>query len=107
MRGEYPPEAIRAAIVGQPCRHTFTVTGSLAPTVTVTAGTLPDGPTLASGGVLSDIPTPAGVSAFTVTASNGAAPDAVLATAVTVADVESRTNPLLGSLDELFTGLAG
>ena len=64
---------------GTPYTHTFTATGSPAPTFSVTGGTLPPGLTLMTGGVLSGTPTSAGNGSFpnlTVTAANGVAPAA-------------------------------
>ncbi|RVW06157.1 YncE family protein [Rhodococcus spongiicola] len=57
--------------IGQPYTHAFTLTGDPAPHVTVTAGALPDGMTLTSGGVLAGTPTASGQFTFTVTADNG------------------------------------
>ena len=71
-----PPSPV---IVGTPYTFTFTVTGSPAPTFSLTGGTLPPGLTLSSGGVLSGTATSAGSGNFpniTVTASNGTLPDA-------------------------------
>ncbi|MEV0946118.1 putative Ig domain-containing protein, partial [Rhodococcus sp. NPDC049939] len=68
-----PPDGV----VGQPYEHTFTVTGTPAPTVTVTDGALPDGLRLSEQGVLSGTPTTTGPHAFTVTASNGFGENAV------------------------------
>lgn len=74
-----------AGVVGNAYNFTFTLGGSPEPTVAVTAGTLPDGLTLdADSGAVTGMPTVAGVFTFTVTASNGTAPDAVLATSITV-----------------------
>ncbi|MBS0658714.1 MAG: hypothetical protein JSR82_10775 [Verrucomicrobia bacterium] len=59
--------------VGTAYSHTFTATGSPAPTFSVFAGTLPNGITLTSGGLLSGTPTSAGTGSFpniTVRASN-------------------------------------
>ena len=71
-----PPSPV---IVGTPYTFTFTVTGSPAPTFSLTGGTLPPGLTLSSGGVLSGTATSAGSGNFpniTVTAGNGTLPDA-------------------------------
>lgn len=67
-----------SGVVGSAYTHTFTATGfPSAFNWTVTVGTLPAGLTLnATTGVLSGTPTAAGASAFTVTCSNGVAPDA-------------------------------
>lgn len=71
-----PPSPV---IVGSPYSHTFTATGSPAPTFTLTGGTLPPGLNLSASGVLSGTPTFAGNGSFpniTVTATNGNAPAA-------------------------------
>ncbi|HEX8116234.1 MAG TPA: Calx-beta domain-containing protein [Pyrinomonadaceae bacterium] len=68
-----PPQAVTRAAYS----HTFTATGSPAPTFSVTGGTLPTGLFLTSAGVLSGTPTTAGTySNITVTASNGVSPAA-------------------------------
>ncbi|MBS0660097.1 MAG: S8 family serine peptidase [Verrucomicrobia bacterium] len=82
--GGTPPSITSGApagpvIVGTPFTHTFTASGSPAPTFAVTAGTLPSGLTLSPGGVLSGTATSAGSGTFsgiTVTASNGNNPPA-------------------------------
>ena len=66
--------------VGQAYSYTYTATGYPDPTFTVSSGTLPAGLTLTSAGALSGTPTHSGTYTFTVTASNGAAPDAVSTT---------------------------
>jgi hypothetical protein len=63
--------------VGAPYSSTFAASGYPSPTFTVSSGTLPAGLTLTSAGVLSGAPTSTGTSTFTVTASNGASPDAI------------------------------
>jgi len=60
--------------------------------VRVTAGTLPDGLPLSTDGVLSGTPTAAGTFTFTLTASNGTAPDAVL-NDVTITVTPPATSP--------------
>ncbi|MGW9567894.1 putative Ig domain-containing protein [Prescottella equi] len=64
--------------VGQRYRFDFGLAGDPAPTVVVTAGTLPAGLTLSTAGVLSGIPTAGGRFEFTVTATNGVGADARL-----------------------------
>jgi len=64
------------AAVGTPFSHTFTATGSPAPTLSYSAESLPAGVTR-SGDTLSGTPTQTGDFAITVTASNGVDPDAV------------------------------
>ncbi|QIK61952.1 hypothetical protein G7068_01065 [Leucobacter viscericola] len=67
-----------AGVVGSDYSYSFDVSGPPMPTVSVTAGALPDGLTLSTDGVLSGTPTAPGTYTFTLTASNGTAPDAVL-----------------------------
>jgi uncharacterized repeat protein (TIGR03803 family) len=70
------PTSLPAETVGASYSQTLTANGGTAPyTFAVTAGSLPAGLTLSSGGVLSGTPTAAGSSSFTVTAtdSTGAA----------------------------------
>ena len=82
--GATPPSFTSApptgpVIVGTPFTHTFTANGSPAPTFALTAGTLPPGLSVTSGGVLMGTATSAGTGTFsglTVTASNGNAPNA-------------------------------
>jgi predicted extracellular nuclease len=59
-----------AATVGAPYSFNFTVGGTGAATVTVTAGSLPPGLTLSASGVVTGTPAAAGDFAFTVRASN-------------------------------------
>lgn len=90
-----------AGVVGQPYRHTFTVTGQPTPvTVTLTAGTLPPGLTLSEAGVLSGTPTEAGPFTFTASADNGVGTPAALAVTLTVtAASEPPATGSPGSLD--------
>lgn len=74
-----------AGVVGTAYSHTFTATGSPAPTFSVTAGTLPAGLSLAAGGLLNGTPTAAGTASFTVTATNGVNPPANQAVMLTIA----------------------
>ncbi|MDH6283314.1 putative Ig domain-containing protein [Prescottella agglutinans] len=86
--------------VGNPYSHTFTLTGNPAPTVTVTAGALPDGLTLSVDGVLSGTPTTTGRFEFTLTASNGIGADAVLPVAVDIDAISTGPMPI-GSLGSM------
>ena len=72
--------------VGTFASITLFATGGPAPTFAVTAGTLPGGVSLSADGVLSGAPAPGtgGEYPVTITASNGVAPDATLAFALTV-----------------------
>lgn len=66
-----------AATVGADYSFTATASGTPAPTFAVTAGALPAGLALnGTTGAISGVPTTAGTSTFTLTASNGTAPDA-------------------------------
>ena len=56
---------------GQPYSFAFTVSGSPTPSVRLSAGQLPDGVTLSSGGALSGTPSRGGSYSFTVVADNG------------------------------------
>ena len=80
------------AIAGQSYSYTFTATGNPAPTFAVTSGTLPAGLELDAAGVLSGIPTTASSSTFTVTATNGVAPDATTE-AITITVAAAPTAP--------------
>ncbi|WP_064076962.1 YncE family protein [Prescottella equi] len=86
-----------AGVIGEFFSYAFTVTGRPAPTVTATAGTLPDGLTLTEDGVLSGTPTTAGRFEFTLTATNGVNPDAVLPVVLEIADTTSSPAGSLGS----------
>jgi Ice-binding-like/Putative Ig domain len=67
-----PPDAT----VGTPYTFPVTASGVPSPTYAVTSGSLPPGLQLdAATGVISGTPTTAGTSTFTITASNGTAPD--------------------------------
>jgi hypothetical protein len=66
------------ASVGEHYRYTFTRTGNPLPTVRRSSGTLPDGLTLSSAGVLSGTPTRAGRFTFVLSAYNGVASAASL-----------------------------
>lgn len=72
--------------VGQAYSHTFSAAGFPAPAFALTAGALPSGLTIAAAsGVLSGTPTVAGNFSGTITASNGAAPDATQAFSIAIA----------------------
>jgi hypothetical protein len=74
------------AAVGTPYTSTITASGTPAASFRVSAGSLPTGLTLdATTGLISGTPTSAGSYTFTVTASNGVAPDTSAAYTVTVA----------------------
>src|SRR4030095_5634667 len=60
------------------------MTGTPAPTVSVTAGVLPTGLTLSASGLLSGTPTQSGSFPVTLTATNGTLPDATQAFTVVV-----------------------
>ncbi|MET4639313.1 ice-binding family protein [Mycetocola sp. 2940] len=70
-------EAPPSATVGANYSFTATASGTPAPTFSVTTGALPAGLALdGATGVISGVPTTAGPSTFTLTVSNGTAPDA-------------------------------
>jgi hypothetical protein len=82
-----------SATVGTAYAFTVTATGTPAPTYEVTAGALPAGLTLDTAtGTITGMPTAAGSSTFTVTASNGTAPDAT-ATYVIATQPAARPTP--------------
>lgn len=62
--------AASAGVLGVAYSHSFTATGSPAPTFAVTAGTLPGGLSLSTAGALSGTPTATGTFSGTVTATN-------------------------------------
>lgn len=72
--------------VGVSYSYTFAASGVPAPTFTVSSGTLPDGVTLSTAGVLSGRPTTTGTFAFTVTAANGVTPNATTGTLTVTVD---------------------
>ncbi|MBG6237748.1 hypothetical protein IWX78_000691 [Mycetocola sp. CAN_C7] len=81
---EYTSETPPDGIVGTPYSHTFTASGTPAPTYSVTSGEQPLGLTLDSTtGELSGTPTAPGSSTITVTATNGTEPE--VSTIVTIA----------------------
>jgi hypothetical protein len=74
------------AAVGTPYTSTITASGTPTASFRVSAGSLPTGLTLdTTTGLISGTPTTAGSYTFTVTASNGVAPDTSAAYTVTVA----------------------
>lgn len=83
------------ATAGTPYEFTVTATGTPAPTYTVSSGALPAGLTLnGTTGVISGTPTTPGTSTFTITASNGTAPDSTATyTLVTAAATPAATGP--------------
>lgn len=69
-----PPTTVTAGVA---ISYQFAATGYPAPTFEVSAGALPDGLALSASGLLTGTLEPGVSSAFTVTASNDVAPDAV------------------------------
>ena len=75
-----------AGTAGTPYSYTVTASGTPTPTYSITGGTLPTGLGLdATSGVISGTPTTPGTYTFTVTASNGTAPDASATYTVVIA----------------------
>lgn len=72
------------AVVGKDYSFQFTAVAAPVPTFTVSKGSLPAGLTLTEAGLLSGTPTTAGEPTFSVTASNGTAPDAVVEVVLSV-----------------------
>jgi hypothetical protein len=64
--------------------YSCTATGVPPPAFSVTSGTLPDGLSISSTGVISGTPTVAGTFSGTITATNEAAPDATQAFTITI-----------------------
>ncbi|GAB3346948.1 putative Ig domain-containing protein [Lysobacter tyrosinilyticus] len=80
------PASLPGATVGTAYSQTLTGSGGTAPyTFAVTAGALPAGLTLASGGVLSGTPTAGGTFNFTVTATDSTSATGTRAYSLTVA----------------------
>ncbi|MDX2375219.1 ice-binding family protein [Microbacterium sp. LRZ72] len=104
-----------AGEVGTDYTHTVTASGTPTPTFTVTSGALPAGLALdAVTGTISGEPTASGTSDFTVTASNGTAPDATADYSLVIAAAEGDTpapaapdaTPAPGSPDDTAPGEA-
>ena len=69
------PKALGKATAGTKYSKTLTVSGGKAPyTFSVTSGSLPSGLALSSSGALSGTPSPAGMSSFTVQATDSSSP---------------------------------
>ncbi|MET1042903.1 MAG: ice-binding family protein, partial [Microbacteriaceae bacterium] len=84
-----------AAEVGTDYTFAVTATGTPAPTYAISAGTLPAGLQLnSSSGIISGTPTAAGPSTFTITVSNGTAPDAVITYTVVTAQAAGPVAPV-------------
>jgi len=81
-----------SADAGAPYSYSFAASGYPAPSFSVASGSLPDGLSLSSAGVLSGTPTAVGASTFTVRASNGILPDDV--TPGLTVTVSTPANPL-------------
>ncbi len=65
-----------AGLYGQAYSHSFTASGTPAPSFALTAGSLPPGLTLTAAGLLSGVPTATGSFPITLSAANGIVPDA-------------------------------
>lgn len=82
------------ATTGTPYSHTVTASGTPAPAFTVSSGALPAGLTLdGTSGAISGTPLAAGSSTFSITASNGTAPDATLSYTLTAAPAAVTPTP--------------
>jgi hypothetical protein len=79
------PATLAAGTAGAAYTQSLTASGGGTVTWTLVDGDLPLGLTLSSAGVISGVPTAAGVFTFTVKASNGAPPDATLELTITIA----------------------
>ncbi|WP_166873816.1 ice-binding family protein [Salinibacterium sp. ZJ450] len=83
-----------AAEVGTDYAFAVTATGTPAPTYAISAGSLPAGLQLnGTSGMISGTPTTAGSSTFTITVSNGTAPDAVITFTVVTAQAAEAVTP--------------
>ena len=76
--------ALQAPTAGVAYSAQLFASGAPLPTFAVTTGSLPPGLTLSVTGLISGVPTTAGTSPFTITANNGAPPDAAANYALTV-----------------------
>jgi hypothetical protein len=87
--------------------YNFAYTSTGAPTFSVTAGGLPTGLSLNSGGVISGIPTTAGTFTGTVTASNGTSPDATQDFSIIISAAgEATAIPTLGEWGAIILALS-
>jgi hypothetical protein len=91
--------------VNQPYSETLAAAGGTSPyTWSVTAGSLPDGLTLSSAGVVSGTPTTADTFSFTVRVTDGAADTATAALSITVIGLHVDTDSLPdGYTDEAYS----
>ena len=85
-----PPQFTSAAppssgMVGSAYNHTCTASGSTPITFTVSAGTLPTGLTLGTGGMITGTPDASGTFSGTITAANGTLPNATQNFSITIA----------------------
>jgi hypothetical protein len=84
-----------SATTGTPYDYTITSTGSPTPTLTVTNGALPAGLQIDSAtGEITGTPTTPGTTTFTITASNGTAPDVSAIYTITTAPAAAGTSPI-------------
>jgi uncharacterized protein YhjY with autotransporter beta-barrel domain len=92
--------ALPPATSAQPYDETFTASGGVGPySYALTAGALPPGLSLTSGGVLSGIPTAAGTYNFTITAEDSHGFTTANAYSITATDpVVTLTTPAAGAL---------
>jgi len=91
------------ATVGTPYDYQFPMTGSPAPTATITSGTpLPPGLTLYADGTLTGTPTTPGTYTFTVTANNGFNPPASDSVTMIVSLPRPSPPKITGSPDDAY-----
>lgn len=87
----FPVTSLLNAVLGNLYNTTLTASGGVAPiTYSVTAGNLPLGLSLSTGGVISGTPTALGTASFTVTAKDSSNPPQTKSVALSIL-----TNPLL------------
>ncbi|MEI6603681.1 MAG: putative Ig domain-containing protein [Verrucomicrobiota bacterium] len=105
-----PPQFTSAAppssgMVGSAYNHTCTASGSTPITFTVSAGTLPTGLTLGTGGMITGTPDASGTFSGTITAANGTLPNATQNFSITIAPAP--TPPQFTSTPPPSSGMVG
>src|SRR5207253_1853262 len=98
------PSTLPNGTVGASYSQTITASGGTAPySFVVTAGMLPPGLVLSSGGVLSGTPTTAGTSTFTVTATDANGNSGSKTYAITISAATKITSVWLGTVSKFFS----